>query len=91
VIDGHTGYVVDEADRERFVERILRLLDDRGFGRRLGLRGRELAQRCAPPAMAETFVRVYREAIAAEAAANDAVSPSPPEARDASTPRSTSA
>jgi glycosyltransferase involved in cell wall biosynthesis len=92
VVDGQTGYVVDEADRGRFVERILRLLDDRGFGRRLGVKGRELAQRFAPPAMAAAFVKVYADAITAtQAAANDAVTPSPPQPSNASTPRSTSA
>jgi glycosyltransferase involved in cell wall biosynthesis len=91
VVDGQTGYVVDESDRDRFVERILRLLDDRGFGRRLGVIGRELAQKFAPPAMAAAFARVYAEAVAAQAVANGAVTPNPPQASNASTPRSTSA
>jgi glycosyltransferase involved in cell wall biosynthesis len=69
VADGQTGYLVDESDRDRFVELIVSLLDDRGFARRLGAKGREFAQKFGPPAMAAAFTAVYAEAIAGGRAA----------------------
>jgi 1,2-diacylglycerol 3-alpha-glucosyltransferase len=69
VIDGQTGYLVDEADRERFVALIVRLLDDRGFGRSIGAKGREFAEKFAPPAIAAAFAALYAEAITGARAA----------------------
>jgi len=64
VIDRKTGFVIDENDRERFVERIVSLLDDRGFARQLGLKGREFAMQFAPQAIASRHLAVYADALA---------------------------
>jgi glycosyltransferase involved in cell wall biosynthesis len=71
VVDGQTGYLVDEGQRERFVELIVSLLDDRGFARTIGAKGRDFAQRFQPAAIGAAFAAVYGEAIAAAKAAAD--------------------
>jgi 1,2-diacylglycerol 3-alpha-glucosyltransferase len=64
VSDGQTGYIVDETDRDRFVDLIVSVLDDRGFARRLGAKGHEFAQKFAPAAQAQAFAAIYAQAIA---------------------------
>jgi len=64
VVDGQTGYVVDPGDRDRFVDRLITLIDDRGLARQMGRKGRELASRFAPGVIAGKFVSVYEAAMA---------------------------
>jgi 1,2-diacylglycerol 3-alpha-glucosyltransferase len=85
VADGQTGYVVDESDRERFVDLIVSVLDDRGFARRLGAKGREFAQRFAPTAQAAAFAAVYAQAIASSSSVKG-IAASPPAASKDATP-----
>jgi len=68
VVDGDSGFVVDEAERDRFVDLMATILDDRAFARRLGLKGRDIALRFAPAAIASEFVAVYRQAMEMAAA-----------------------
>jgi len=64
VVDGQTGYVIDEDNRDRFVTRIIGLIDDRGLARQMGKKGRQLTMRFTPDAVAAKFVDVYQKAIA---------------------------
>ncbi len=92
VTDGQTGYIVDEADRDRFIDLLVSVIDDRGFARRLGGKGREFAQKYAPAAQAGAFAAVYAQAIAAARSSEQGAStpPAPTASKDAK-PRSTSA
>jgi glycosyltransferase involved in cell wall biosynthesis len=64
VVDGQTGYLIDDSDRARFADRIVALLDDRGLARAIGAKGRELATKFAPAATAALFAAVYAQAAA---------------------------
>jgi 1,2-diacylglycerol 3-alpha-glucosyltransferase len=67
VVDGQTGYLVNDGDRERFADLIVTLLDDRGLARSIGAKGREFVAKFAPPAMAAAFAAVYARAVTAAA------------------------
>ena len=64
VVDGQTGYVIDEGDHDRFVARLMGLIDDRGLARQMGKKGRQFAMQFAPDAVAARFLAIYEEAIA---------------------------
>ena len=64
VVDGQTGYVIDEGDHGRFVARLMGLIDDRGLARQMGKKGRQFALQFSPEAIAARFLGVYEEAIA---------------------------
>jgi glycosyltransferase involved in cell wall biosynthesis len=64
VVQGETGYLLGEDDKEAFVQHIVELLDDAERARGMGGKGREFVQRFAPAGMAAAFAAVYAQAMA---------------------------
>src|SRR4029079_19156106 len=63
VIDGLTGYLVEEHDRVRFVDLMLTLLRDRALARAVGAQGRRFVEKFSPAAIAATFAAIYGDAV----------------------------
>jgi glycosyltransferase involved in cell wall biosynthesis len=61
VENGSSGFTVAAGDVESLASRVLTLLDDRDLRRRMGQRGRELAQRFRVETVADAYRRLYYE------------------------------
>ncbi|MDP7247321.1 MAG: glycosyltransferase family 4 protein [Candidatus Peribacteraceae bacterium] len=60
VIDSQTGLIADDGDIDGVADRILRLCEDEDLRRKLGLAGREYAEKNSWSSIAEKFESLYR-------------------------------